>query len=791
MADTVVLFDTFDDPAGPLTGHVPNTVLGDEAWFGPTPFSMLGDGSVRDLVASFPYGRSSIGALFPGLDAPAVLEFAFDWGVSPGSGEMQIQVTVGLYDENDDLIDRVGIRLRRASSYASFDIVQNSGFSFGSVTADPGTHLARLNIEAGGQLQAYLDDVLIVSAAFNPDLSLPPTSCVVSFAPNDSRPVNNRFTFYELKLTASGDAPDPPSGKNLYKVKTVTYTPGQQGTPPTPGSPARTVYETRQVCKFVPVASLPGAGGGSTDLGGPGGGGSGDGGGLSGGYIWVCAPERVLVTYPAVPPSSGTPHVEPSTVIDYQLGWNAGARSTKFFTDNGDAQFQVRASVVGVICGLNSADSTNAGYSGTNIDYAFSLARGLARIVENGTVVASIGTYTDATIFKIARSGTDIVYSVDGAPVRTKTGGVTAPLWLEAAMYAGDDEVFAPAITQTSPPDLTTGTGTLAGVLPLFGIFAVDTPRGDILASLPALFSTMGAGLSAPAFAVGAFTLPPLFPTITSLTGEIASLNLTLPSFSALVADHPYGEMISSLPALYDALYALEGNENASAGGIGVGVTIAIATPITLVIVDSTGEAIAMADTSIVIPAEGFSIGYLVGTAFYDSIIEAVAYSFGYETGFAGIPGAGSDTWVVSPTTSGSTTYSNYGFNSFANIGGRYYGANENGLFLLEGDTDDGAPIRASMSLGKLNFGNSLKKTIEQVYIGMSGAGNVFVKIIAEGKSFIYKTRDFNAELQQQRVTPGKGLRTNYVTVELYNENGLDFEIDSVEFVVADMTRKI
>jgi hypothetical protein len=45
--------------------------------------------------------------------------------------------------------------------------------------------------------------------------------------------------------------------------------------------------------------------------------------------------------------------------------------------------------------------------------------------------------------------------------------------------------------------------------------------------------------------------------------------------------------------------------------------------------------------------------------------------------------------------------------------------------------------------------------------------------------------------LKQQRITLGKGLKANYIELEIYNSDGCEFELDSVEFVMADLKRKI
>ncbi|MNV56453.1 hypothetical protein D3C71_1487370 [compost metagenome] len=143
----------------------------------------------------------------------------------------------------------------------------------------------------------------------------------------------------------------------------------------------------------------------------------------------------------------------------------------------------------------------------------------------------------------------------------------------------------------------------------------------------------------------------------------------------------------------------------------------------------------------------------------------------------------------------GSTRYTGFDFNSFANIGGRYFGAKHDGIFELEGDDDAGQPIEASWSPGKLDFGTSQLKTPSHVYLGMAAEGYLYLRIDAEqdrkAVSYVYRVRGYDDSLRQERITIGKGLRTNYVVPTFFNEDGEDFEIDTAEFVVADLTRKI
>jgi hypothetical protein len=167
--------------------------------------------------------------------------------------------------------------------------------------------------------------------------------------------------------------------------------------------------------------------------------------------------------------------------------------------------------------------------------------------------------------------------------------------------------------------------------------------------------------------------------------------------------------------------------------------------------------------------------------------IEAVVYG-----GVAmGEPGKNLSVWSVNPE-SGSAAYENFPFNSFARIGGRNYGASEAGIFELMGDDDAGAPIRASINLGKRDFGSPALKGISYAYLGVKSTGQMVVRVTTpEGKSYLYQTRSADAFMATQRADFGKGLRAHYLELEIYNQEGADFTLERMEFVVNELKRRI
>lgn len=147
--------------------------------------------------------------------------------------------------------------------------------------------------------------------------------------------------------------------------------------------------------------------------------------------------------------------------------------------------------------------------------------------------------------------------------------------------------------------------------------------------------------------------------------------------------------------------------------------------------------------------------------------------------------------WVLNTETSASTRYEDFDFNSFAKIDGHYYGCRSDGIYELDGDTDAGQPVQAMVSFGKQDFGTTALKRVSNIYIGTSSGGKLFVKVLVEGEEYLYQARDGAEELQVQRFDLGRGLRANYLEFELYNADGDDFELASVEFAAVPLTRRI
>ncbi len=591
------------------------------------------------------------------------------------------------------------------------------------------------------------------------------------------------------------------------QVVTATYIPP---TPPTPPRPAYSSWSTQQYCGWQDASAPPA---GSTDGGWipgvssfePGNLGStqegvwvsGHGATTKTGAVkrnWVCTPTQVPTQHG---PTPGTPGAPGQTVYGlqnqtaYNLGWNSGAHSVAFFHLDAFIEFQCHASVVGVICGMNLNNGIVSDYNGNLINYAFYLARGNAHVMQGGVIGVFAGYYDDATVFHIERSGDTISWQMDGNEVYSISGADTDDGVMEAALYSGTDAVLNPSIVQVSPLDTGDQTGTIDASFAPMEVLAYRGKYAAIVGSFAPMKAHITAGLIKPEFAVLEGSFSPLISMLIGITGEIGEVDAEFRPMQVLAADHPYGELFASFAPLNGYLDATEGNFNATIQSTVYSLGALVPAGFLVVVMNSTASITSAIGVVIELDAAMLSQASLGTTWAVEQTLEVVMLSLAQSGWVLGVPEEEAEVWVVNLDNKGSTNYSNYAFNSFALWDNQYYGASPEGVSMLDGDTDDGAPVVASMSFGTRDFGTRNKKTIQNAYVGTAGDGNIYIKLLAEGRSFLYRVRDYNENIQQQRFTFGKGLRTNYVGVELYNENGADFEIDNLTFMVADMTRNI
>lgn len=140
------------------------------------------------------------------------------------------------------------------------------------------------------------------------------------------------------------------------------------------------------------------------------------------------------------------------------------------------------------------------------------------------------------------------------------------------------------------------------------------------------------------------------------------------------------------------------------------------------------------------------------------------------------------------------STYANFPFNSMAKIGSRYYGAADDGLYLLEGEDDGGAPIRARARLAVTNLGTGKQKRMPSAYIGYQG-GRVVLKTITTSATGEKEEHWYAIEprpavaTRESRIPIGRGLKSVYWGFEI--EAVEPFELDSLQLFPMILERRL
>lgn len=164
---------------------------------------------------------------------------------------------------------------------------------------------------------------------------------------------------------------------------------------------------------------------------------------------------------------------------------------------------------------------------------------------------------------------------------------------------------------------------------------------------------------------------------------------------------------------------------------------------------------------------------------------------------------SGGDTWIVNEAAKSSRRYTNYPFTSYCEIVGRYYGIKADGIYLLEGDTDAGAPIAAMVNPGRQDFKSPMRKRMEAAYMTvgstgvrtgqfLTGSDTMHLTITDDqGNSHIYDTRVNDTEIKQQRIDVGRGINGVYLGFKITNEGGCSFELSGFELIAVETTRRL
>jgi hypothetical protein len=147
--------------------------------------------------------------------------------------------------------------------------------------------------------------------------------------------------------------------------------------------------------------------------------------------------------------------------------------------------------------------------------------------------------------------------------------------------------------------------------------------------------------------------------------------------------------------------------------------------------------------------------------------------------------------YTVNLKNLGISEYDSYGFNSVCKFNGRYYGMNESGLYVLEGDSNDGNEIEAVVETGRDDFKMRNMKHIADAFITMRADGEYMFGLVDEnGQVFEYPITKQMIEAGTAKIDAGKGRRSQYWGIRLRNIAGSKFDFEALELNIEGLRRR-
>lgn len=153
-----------------------------------------------------------------------------------------------------------------------------------------------------------------------------------------------------------------------------------------------------------------------------------------------------------------------------------------------------------------------------------------------------------------------------------------------------------------------------------------------------------------------------------------------------------------------------------ASGGVEIGgeATVNVTTPETLTL-DVTPVAVVVAGTAVIVVIRPIVFETIGSDSFAEDLTSEIF-----------------DGWAMIGNGLGVSLYTGLNFNSYAVFQEQAYGAGADGVFLLEGDDDNGVRIRTGMRLKKANFGTRTHKRLRSVDMN-DGNDDASVRIEVDG----------------------------------------------------------
>jgi hypothetical protein len=126
----------------------------------------------------------------------------------------------------------------------------------------------------------------------------------------------------------------------------------------------------------------------------------------------------------------------------------------------------------------------------------------------------------------------------------------------------------------------------------------------------------------------------------------------------------------------------------------------------------------------------------------------------------------------------------NFNFNSMRKFGSSIIATNEEGLFVIGGDTDAGVNIDGWISTGMTDLGIQANKRLRYIYLGLETDGDLEIDIIAdEDTTRTYTIEAGKVNQQRIRLPAGRDIKGVYWSFVIRNKQGVSFSLDSMKIL--------
>ncbi|ROH88010.1 hypothetical protein ED236_00510 [Pseudomethylobacillus aquaticus] len=135
--------------------------------------------------------------------------------------------------------------------------------------------------------------------------------------------------------------------------------------------------------------------------------------------------------------------------------------------------------------------------------------------------------------------------------------------------------------------------------------------------------------------------------------------------------------------------------------------------------------------------------------------------------------------------------YENFPALAMGRVGDAYVMIAQDGVYLMDGDTDAGQPIDAIVKTGESDLGSSNLKRLQYAYVGARGTMDLAMHADGGHQSPFYSASHSGNGIATTRIKMGKGTKSRYWQAVLRNVDGEAFELDALELIEEVTGRRV